>query len=45
MDAGDAQGSLLHEGSAVLSGAKYVVRTEVLYSVGKAGRGGADLDT
>jgi hypothetical protein len=28
----------------VLSGAKYVIRTEVLYAVGKAGRGGADLD-
>lgn len=41
---GDASGALLHEGSAVLSGAKYVIRTEVLYAVGKAGRGGADLD-
>lgn len=29
---GDSKGSLLHEGSAVTRGAKYVIRTEVLYS-------------
>ena len=28
---GDTQGSLVHEGSAVLSGVKYIIRTEVLY--------------
>jgi len=28
---GDAQGSLLHEGSAVTRGYKYIVRTDVLY--------------
>jgi len=28
---GDARGSLIHEGAAVLKGYKYVVRTEVLY--------------
>jgi hypothetical protein len=30
---GSAEGSLLHEGSGVFSGAKYVIRTEVLYEV------------
>jgi hypothetical protein len=30
---GDTIGALLHEGSAVNAGAKYVVRTEVLYSM------------
>lgn len=30
---GDTAGSLLHEGSAVLRGAKYVIRTDVLYSL------------
>jgi hypothetical protein len=29
---GSASGSLVHEGSAVLSGVKYVIRTDVLYS-------------
>jgi hypothetical protein len=28
---GDTQGVLLHEGSGVTEGAKYVVRTDVLY--------------
>ncbi|KAF9548285.1 hypothetical protein CPC08DRAFT_823525 [Agrocybe pediades] len=35
---GAAKGSLLHEGSGVLSGAKYVIRTEVLYEVDKSER-------
>jgi len=39
---GNADGSLLHEGSGVGQGAKWVVRTEVLYAVGRDGRGGAD---
>lgn len=30
---GDTDGSLLHEGSPVGEGAKYVIRTEVLYEV------------
>lgn len=28
---GDTGGALLHEGSAVMSGAKFIVRTDVLY--------------
>ena len=36
---GDAKGSLLHEGSAVTRGAKYVVRTEVLYSTAPGSNG------
>ncbi|KAJ7097605.1 hypothetical protein C8R44DRAFT_643119 [Mycena epipterygia] len=35
---GAARGSLLHEGSGVTSGAKYVIRTEVLYEVDKSER-------
>ncbi|KAF9932210.1 hypothetical protein FBU30_008765 [Linnemannia zychae] len=30
---GDARGSLLHEGSPVLKGAKYIIRADVLYQV------------
>ncbi|KAI9018869.1 hypothetical protein DFJ74DRAFT_675172 [Hyaloraphidium curvatum] len=37
---GEARGSLLHEGSGVEEGGKFVIRTEVLYEVGrKAGEG------
>ncbi|KAF8876946.1 hypothetical protein BD779DRAFT_1559065 [Infundibulicybe gibba] len=35
---GAAKGSLLHEGSGVTKGAKYVIRTEVLYKVDKSER-------
>jgi hypothetical protein len=35
---GGTLGSLVHEGSAVLRGAKYVIRTDVLYM--KAQEGG-----
>ncbi|KAJ7770285.1 hypothetical protein DFH07DRAFT_735466 [Mycena maculata] len=35
---GAARGSLLHEGSGVTQGAKYVIRTEVLYEVDKSER-------
>ncbi|KAJ7040983.1 hypothetical protein C8F04DRAFT_1219605 [Mycena alexandri] len=35
---GAARGSLLHEGSGVTQGAKYVIRTEVLYEVEKSER-------
>ncbi|KAF9465989.1 hypothetical protein BDZ94DRAFT_1159016 [Collybia nuda] len=35
---GATQGSLLHEGSGVRTGAKYVIRTEVLYEVDKSER-------
>ncbi|KAF8884436.1 hypothetical protein CPB84DRAFT_1850670 [Gymnopilus junonius] len=43
---GAARGSLLHEGSGVLEGAKYVIRTEILYEVDErervdAAQGGA----
>lgn len=31
---GDVEGSLLHEGSPVLNGAKYVIRADVLYMKG-----------
>lgn len=41
---GAAKGSLLHEGSGVLSGAKYVIRTEVLYEVDKSERIDASKD-
>lgn len=30
---GDTEGSLLHEGSGVTRGAKYIIRTDVLYTV------------
>lgn len=40
---GAVRGSLLHEGSGVLDGGKFVVRTDLLYEVdrghGKAGGG------
>ncbi|RDB16632.1 hypothetical protein Hypma_002847 [Hypsizygus marmoreus] len=35
---GAARGSLLHEGSGVKVGAKYVIRTEILYEVDKSER-------
>ncbi|TFK36247.1 hypothetical protein BDQ12DRAFT_725285 [Crucibulum laeve] len=35
---GAAKGSLLHEGSGVIEGAKYVIRTEVLYEVDQSER-------
>ncbi|KAJ7220677.1 hypothetical protein GGX14DRAFT_431684 [Mycena pura] len=35
---GAAKGSLLHEGSGVTQGAKYIIRTEVLYEVDKSER-------
>ncbi|KAG6844760.1 hypothetical protein H0H87_003983 [Tephrocybe sp. NHM501043] len=35
---GAAKGSLLHEGSGVTDGAKYVIRTEILYEVDKSER-------
>jgi len=41
---GDAMGALVHEGSAVLSGCKYIVRTDVLYkgAEAEADTGGVD---
>jgi hypothetical protein len=36
---GGTEGSLVHEGSAVLRGAKYVIRTDVLYLKAKGQRG------
>ena len=30
---GGAMGSLVHEGSAVTRGAKYIIRTDVLYTI------------
>ncbi|KAH9476056.1 hypothetical protein JR316_0011626 [Psilocybe cubensis] len=41
---GAAKGSLLHEGSGVISGAKYVIRTEVLYEVDASERIDATKD-
>ncbi|KAF9527268.1 hypothetical protein CPB83DRAFT_895488 [Crepidotus variabilis] len=41
---GAAKGSLLHEGSGVTSGAKYIIRTEVLYEVDKSERIDATKD-
>ncbi|GIL44592.1 hypothetical protein Vafri_2120 [Volvox africanus] len=37
---GDTQGSLVHEGSAVTQGSKYVIRTEVLYKLAPGVTGG-----
>jgi hypothetical protein len=42
---GDAIGSLAHEGSSVITGAKYVIRTEVLYMLPKTGRHGSNVAT
>lgn len=36
---GDAEGSLVHEGSPVVSGCKYIIRTDVVYDVPQGGRG------
>ncbi|KAG2450506.1 hypothetical protein HYH02_005007 [Chlamydomonas schloesseri] len=36
---GDTMGSLVHEGAAVTQGAKYVIRTEVLYKLDKSANG------
>ncbi|CCX11408.1 hypothetical protein FPQ18DRAFT_367905 [Pyronema domesticum] len=35
---GDAEGSLVHEGTGVTKGAKYIIRTDVVYEVPKSGR-------
>ena len=35
---GDTAGSLVHEGSGVKEGAKYIIRTDVVYEVPKTGR-------
>ncbi|KAI5813691.1 hypothetical protein BZA77DRAFT_284619 [Pyronema omphalodes] len=35
---GDAEGSLVHEGTGVIKGAKYIIRTDVVYEVPKSGR-------
>lgn len=37
---GDTGGALLHEGSAVTAGAKYIVRTDLLYMLNKPRAGG-----
>jgi hypothetical protein len=37
----ETAGALVHEGSAVMHGAKYVVRTEVLYTKRAAAAAGA----
>ncbi|GLI65484.1 hypothetical protein VaNZ11_009004 [Volvox africanus] len=37
---GDTQGSLVHEGSTVTQGSKYVIRTEVLYKLAPGVKGG-----
>ncbi|KAJ3299634.1 hypothetical protein HDU76_006256 [Blyttiomyces sp. JEL0837] len=39
---GSCRGNLLHEGSGVLKGAKYVIRTEVLYKKPSVGAGGSN---
>lgn len=41
---GDAKGSLLHEGSGVTKGVKYIIRTDVLYEVGKNATDGDKAD-
>ena len=38
---GDTAGSLVHEGSGVVEGAKYIIRTDVVYEVPKTGRAAA----
>ena len=35
---GDAAGSLVHEGSGVTKGVKYIIRTDVVYEVARTGR-------
>lgn len=35
---GDTAGSLVHEGSGVSKGAKYIIRTDVVYEIPKTGR-------
>jgi hypothetical protein len=33
---GQAKGALLHEGSGVKTGAKYIIRTDILYDVNRS---------
>lgn len=40
---GDAEGSLVHEGSPVKMGVKYIIRTDVVYDVPQGGRSKANL--
>jgi len=35
---GDTAGSLVHEGTGVIKGAKYIIRTDVVYEIPKTGR-------
>ncbi len=37
---GDTMGALVHEGSAVTRGSKYVIRSDVLYKLAPGQRGG-----